>query len=141
MDVAELVGDVGHRIHELRELGRQRQVAAVAHAADRRTQDRAAGLAPVVKTLDARIVALVERVGEEIRQETAFGVLDARNIGDHAGGGAIADGTDHGIQTELVESILVRFGADPLVAEEHHRLFAGGVGHVGELLDVFAHEA
>ena len=132
---------MGHRVHELRELGGQGEVAAVAHAADRRAQDRAAGLAPVVEAFDARIVALVERVGEEVRQEAAFGVLDARNIGDHAGGGAVADGTDHGVQAEFVESVLVRFGADPLVAEEHHRLFAGGVGHVGELLDVFAHEA
>ena len=141
VDVAEFVGDMGHRVHELRELGGQGEVAAVAHAADRRAQDRAAGLAPVVEAFDARIVALVERVGEEVRQEAAFGVLDARNIGDHAGGGAVADGTDHGVQAEFVESVLVRFGADPLVAEEHHRLFAGGVGHVGELLDVFAHEA
>ena len=141
MDVAEFVGDMGHRVHELRELGGQGEVAAVAHAADRRAQDRAAGLAPVVEAFDARIVALVERVGEEVRQEAAFGVPDARNIGDHAGGGAVADGSDHGVQAKLVESILVRFGADPLVAEEHHRLFAGGVGHVGELLDVFAHEA
>ena len=141
VDVAEFVGDMGHRVHELRELGGQGEVAAVAHTADRRAQDRAAGLAPVVEAFDARIVALVERVGEEVRQEAAFGVLDARNIGDHAGGGAVADGTDHGVQAEFVESVLVRFGADPLVAEEHHRLFAGGVGHVGELLDVFAHEA
>ena len=57
VDVAEFVGDMGHRVHELRELGGQGEVAAVAHAADRRAQDRAAGLAPVVEAFDARIVA------------------------------------------------------------------------------------
>ena len=139
--VAEFVGDAGHRVHELREFRGERQVAAVAHAADRRAQDRAARLAPVVESLDARIVALVEGVGEEVRQEAALGVPDAGDVRDHAGGGAVADRTDHGVQAEVPEPVLVRFGADPLIAEEHHRLLAGGVRHVGELFDVLAHEA
>ena len=140
VDVAELVGDVGDGIDELRELRGQRQVSAVAHAGDRGTQDGTTGLAPVVPCLDARVVALVERVGEEIRQETTLRVLHARDVRDHAGRGAVTDRTDDSIQAQILETILVRLGTDPLVTQEHHRFLAGGVGHVGELLDIGANE-
>ena len=141
MDVAELVRDVRDGVHELRELRGQGQVAAVAHAGDRGPEDRAAGFAPVVEPLDARVVALIERVREEVRQETALRVFDAGNVRDHAGRGAVADRTHHRIQAQLVEPVLVGFSADPLVAQEHHRLLAGRMGHVRQLLDVLAHEA
>ena len=141
VDVAEFVGDMGHRVHELRELGGQGEVATVAHTADRRTQDRAAGLTPVVEAFDARVVALVERVGEEVRQEASFRVFDARNVRDHAGGGAVSDGADDRIQTQLFEPVLIRFGTDPLVAKEHHGFLACRVRHVGKPLDVLAHES
>ena len=129
-----------HRVHELGEFGGQREVPAVAHAGDRRAQDRAAGLAPVVQAFDARVVALVEGVGEEVGQEPALGVLHAGDVGDHAGGGAVADRADHGVQPQVAEAVLIGFGADPLVAEEHHGLLAGGVGFVDQALDVRAHE-
>ena len=140
VDVAELIRDVLHRVHELRELRGQRQVSAVAHAGDRGTQDGTTGLAPVVPCLDARVVALVERVGEEVRQETTLRVLHARDVRDHAGRGAVTDRTDDSIQTQILETILVRLGTDPLVTQEHHRFLAGLVRQRCEFLHVRAYE-
>ena len=84
---------------------------------------------------------MARRVGEEVRQEASFRVFDARNVRDHAGGGAVSDGADDRIQTQLFEPVLIRFGTDPLVAKEHHGFLACRVRHVGKPLDVLAHES
>ena len=82
----------------------------------------------------------MERVGEEVRQEAAFRVAHAGDVGNHAQRRAVTDRSDDGVEPKLVEAFHVRLGADPLVAEEHHRLLAGGVRLVDEFLDVRSHE-
>ena len=131
---AELVADALYIVHELRELQRQFQVAAVADAVNGLAQDGAACGDPVFLGLAHRVAALVEGIGEEVGQEATLGVLDAGNVGNQAQGAAVADTADNGIHAGLLKFRHKRLTADPVVAQEHHGLFAVGVDDVGHFL-------
>ena len=131
---AELVADALDIVEELRELAGQLQVASVADAVNGLAQDGAASGDPVLLGFAHRVAALVEGIGEEVGQEAALGVLDAGNVGNQAQGAAVADTADNGIHAGLLELGHERLAADPVVAQEHHGLFAVGVDDVGHFL-------
>ena len=58
----------------------------------------------------------MEGVWEEIWKEASLGVPNPRYVGNHAQGGSVTDGSDHGIQLEIGEPGPIGFGTDPLVA-------------------------
>ena len=76
---------------------------------------------------------------EEVRQEAALGVLHAGDVGNEAQGGAVTHGTNHSVQTDGLELVHIGLGADPMVAQEHHGLFAQLVGDVHHLLGQLGH--
>ena len=76
----------------------------------------------------------MEGIGEEVGQESSLGVLDAGDVGNQAQGAAVADTADNGIHAGLLELGHERLAADPVVAQEHHGLFAVGVDDVGHFL-------
>ena len=131
---AELVADALDIVEELRELAGQLQVASVADAVNGLAQDGAASGDPVLLGLAHRVAALVEGIGEEVGQESSLGVLDAGDVGNQAQGAAVADTADNGVHAGLLKFRHERFAADPVVAQEHHGLFAVGVDDVGHFL-------
>ena len=130
IQLTELAADALHIVHELRELQGQLQVAAVTDAVNGLAQDGAAGCDPVFLGFFHRVAALMERVREEVRQKASFRVLHALNVGDQAQRGAIAHAAHHGIQPNGLELRHKRLGADPVIAQEHHRLAAALVRDV-----------
>ena len=77
---------------------------------------------------------LVERIREEVRQQAALGVLHALDVGDQAECGAVAHAAHNRVQTDGLEFVHERLGADPVIAQEHHGLLAHLVGDVDHLL-------
>ena len=134
MDLAELAYHVLNFVDKAGPVAGQFQVTAVADAVQRAAQHRAAGFQPVGAGLADGIAARAEHIGEEVGQQAALSVLDALNVGDHAQRNAAAHGTNHGVQSNRLEVLAVRLGADPVVAQEHHGLFAVGVDDVHQLL-------
>ena len=76
----------------------------------------------------------MEGVGEEIRQETPLGVLDAGNVGNQAQGTAVSDTADDGIHAGFLKFRHKGFTANPVVTQEHHGLFAVLMHDVGHFL-------
>ena len=83
----------------------------------------------------------MERVREEVRQKASFRVLHALNVGDQAQRGAIAHAAHHGIQPDGLELRHKRLGADPVIAQEHHRLAAALVRDVHHFFGQFCYFA
>ena len=131
VQLAELVADALNIVEELRELAGQLQVAAVANAVNGLAQDGAACGDPVFLGLAHRVAALVEGIGEEVGQESSLGVLDAGDVGNQAQRAAVADTADNGIHAGLLKFRHKRFTANPVVAQEHHGLFAVFMHDVG----------
>lgn len=86
-----------------------------------------------------RISAFAEDIREEIREQTAFGIFDARDIADQTQRGSVSDAADYRIQAESLEFFHKWFGADPVVAQEHHGFFSVFVGDVHHLTDDLCH--
>ena len=135
----EFIADLLHIVQEVRELHRQLQIAAVADTVDGFAQDGSAGGHPVVFCLFDRISAFAEDIREEIREQTAFGIFDARDIADQTQRGSVSDAADYRIQAESLEFFHKWFGADPVVAQEHHGFFSVFVGDVHHLTDDLCH--
>ena len=130
---AELVANALDVINKLGEFQSQLQVAAVSDTVNRLTQNCAASSYPVLLALFHRVAALVEGIGEEVRQEAALGVFYAGDIADQTQGGTVAHAAYDSIQTDGFELVHKRLGADEVVAEEHHGLFAQLMGDVYHL--------
>ena len=81
----------------------------------------------------------MEGVREEVRQETALGVLHALNVRDQAQSGAVAHAAHHGIQSDGLELRHEGLGADPVIAEEHHSLAPALVGDVHHFFGQLCH--
>ena len=134
MDLAELADHILDLVNKAGPVAGKLEVAAVADAVQRAAQNRAAGLHPVGAGLADRVAALGEHIGEEVGQQTALGVPDALDVGDHPQRNAAADRADHGVQPDRGKILAVGLCADPVVAEEHHRFLAVGVDDVHHLL-------
>ena len=138
MDLAELADHILNFVNKAGPVVGKLEVAAVADAVQRAAQDGAAGLQPVGAGLTDRVAALGEHIGEEVGQQTALGVADTFDVGDHPQRNAAADRADHGVQADGGKILAVGLGADPVIAEEHHRLFAVGVDDIDHLLGQLA---
>ena len=141
VDGAELRDDLLDAVDEIGVLHGQGQVAAVADPVQGGAHDGAPGLQPAAVGLGDGIAPRVEDIGEEVRQEPALGVAHVRDVGDHPAGRPRSDRADDGVQAGGGEVLAVGLGADPVVAQEHHRLLALGVDGVGQLAHPGAHEA
>ncbi len=79
----------------------------------------------------------MERIREEIRQETPFRVFNPFNITDQPKGGPIAHTSDHRVQPDTVEFIHKRLHANPVIPKEHHRFFPALMGDIHHLFRQF----
>ena len=130
IELAELLADALDVVDELRELAGELEVAAVAYAVYGLAQYGAAGRDPVLLRLADGVAAGMEGVREEIRQEAAFGVLDAGDVAYQPERRAVADGADDGVEADALELVQIGLGAYPVVAEEHHGFLAQLVSYV-----------
>ena len=141
VQLAELVAHALHIVDEFRERAGQLQITAVADAVDGLAQDGAARRHPVFLRLAHRVAALMEGVREEIGQKASLGIFHARNVADEAQRGAVAHAAHHGVKADGLELVHKGLGADPVVAQEHHGLFAQLVGDVHHLFGQLCHLA
>ena len=139
IQLPELIAHALHVLDEFREVACQLQVTAVTDAVDGLAQDSPAGGDPVLFRLPDRVASLVEGVREEVGQETSLGVRYAGNVRDQAQGGTVAHRTHHRVQADGLKLVHIGLGADPVVAQEHHGLFAQFMGDVHHLLGQLGH--
>ena len=136
-DGAKLVADFGYAVDELRELRRKRQIPAKAHTVERFTHKRTPRRQPILIEFVHRalLVPIEERVGKEVRQKPPFMILYVRNFRQHTYRYAATHTAYYRVKIHILEILAVRFGADPIVAQEHHRFLAVLVTDIHE----FAH--
>ncbi len=120
----ELGDDLLHSIDELRMLQSEAQVSAVADSIQRRADDGSTCGQPRLVGLPDRISVRVEDVREEVRKETALGVTNTGNVGDHPARGTRTDRADDRVQACLREVRPVRLDPNPVVAQEHDGFLA-----------------
>ena len=134
IQLAELRAYGFHIIHKFRELHGQLQISAIADAVHGLSQDGTSCRHPVDLRLLHRITALVEGIREEIRKKSSFRILHAFNIADQAQGGSISYASHHSVQADGLEFVHKRLRADPVIAQEHHGLFAAFMADIHHFL-------
>ena len=81
----------------------------------------------------------MEGVREEIGQEAALGIFHARNVADEAERAPFPTLPTTASRPMVFELLHKGLGADPVVAQEHHGLFAQLVGDVHHLPGQLCH--
>ena len=131
---AEFVAHFRNAVYKLIEFRRQRQISAEPDPVQRFAHDGATRGIPVfIEFRDGGVlVAVEERIGEEIRQEPPLPVFDIGNFRKHAHRNAAAHAAYDRVEPRFLEIFAVRLGADPIVAEEHHRFLSVGMNDIGQ---------
>ena len=68
-------------------------------------------------------------------------IFYVRNFGQHPNRNAAADRTDYRVEVHIFEMLAVRLAAYPVVAEEHHCLFAVTMAYIHEFAYRLAYES
>ena len=73
----------------------------------------------------------MEGIREEIGQQPCFRIGNPFDVADQPQGGAISHASHHRVQAHIAKFLHKGFGADPVVAQEHHSFFAAFMGNIG----------
>ena len=130
----ELIAYTLNIVDEFRELHRKLQVTAVSDPVDGLPEDRPSRCHPVDFRFFHRIPALMECIREEIRKEAPLCISDSFDIADQPESRSVSNAPDDCVQTDALELIHERLHADPVVAQEHHCLFAALMRNVYHFL-------
>ncbi len=66
----------------------------------------------------------MEYIGKEIRQQASLRIVHALNIRNHAECDAVPHRADYCIQSDIFKIFSEWFRSNPMISQEHHRLFA-----------------
>ena len=130
----ELIAYTLNIVDEFRELHRKLQVTAISDPVDGLPEDRPSRCHPVDLCFFDRISALVEGIREEVRKETSLCIPDSFDIADQSESRSVSHAPDDCVQPDGLELIHERLHADPVVAQEHHCLFAALMRNVYHFL-------
>ena len=81
----------------------------------------------------------MESIREEIRKKSSFCIFHILNIAEQTQRCTVSDASDHSIQPDRLELLHKRLHTDPVVTEEHHRLFSARMCDIHHLLCKLCH--
>ena len=81
----------------------------------------------------------MEGIREKVRQEPPLSVSDPLNVTNETQRCTVSDASDHSIQPDRLELLHKRLHTDPVVTEEHHRLFSARMCDIHHLLCKLCH--
>ena len=140
VDGTEFFAQLRYRPRKAGKLICKAEVSPEADPFYRTTQERPPLYDPALPQFAGTLFVRPQRIGKKVRKQPHFAVFHARNVRDHPQRRARIDAADDGVQPHFFKMPAVYLRADPVVADEHHRLFSVRMHDIGKTADALRHE-